>query len=238
MSSKDFVRKEVLPLKWCTGCGAHILFSGITEVFDELKLNPVVVSGIGCTGRSAGFFNLDSIHGLHGRAIPIAVGVKKANPKLVVVVFSGDGDLLGIGGNHLLHAARRNDDITVICNVNEVFAMTGRQTAPTTPKDEKTITSPDGNEFEPLNIQGLITSNKNYFYARTSPMFKDHFKEVLRKGIEHKGFSFIETNFNCVIDLAKKTGKNIAEMYKDNKEEFTIVDKKELEKNELGVMEK
>ena len=116
--------------------------------------------------------------------------------------------------------------------------MTGRQTAPTTPKDEKTITSPDGNEFEPLNIQGLITSNKNYFYARTSPMFKDHFKEVLRKGIEHKGFSFIETNFNCVIDLAKKTGKNIAEMYKDNKEEFTIVDKKELEKNELGVMEK
>jgi 2-oxoglutarate ferredoxin oxidoreductase subunit beta len=240
MSSQDFVREEALPIDWCQGCGLHILYSGITEVFDELGLDKsVVVSGIGCTGRNAGYFNLGTIHGLHGRAIPLAVGVKTSNSNLNVLVFSGDGDILGIGGNHLVHAARRNDNITVLCNVNEVFAMTGRQTAPTTQLGEKTVTSPDGNLYEPLNTQGIITSNKNYFYARTTPMFKDHFKKVLKEAIEHKGFSFIETRFNCVIDHAKKTGMNIAEMYKENKEGFSIVEEdRELKDNELGIRKK
>ena len=240
MSSQDYVRKEILPLKWCEGCGAHILFSSITEVLDELNLkNTTIVSGIGCTGRSAGFFNLDTIHGMHGRAIPVAVGIKKANEKLNVIVFSGDGDLLGIGGNHLLHSARRNDDITVVCNRNEVFAMTGRQLAPTTKKGVKTITSPEGSEFSPINAQGIISSNEKYFYGRISPMYKDHAKKVLKEAIKNKGFSFIEAMFPCVLDYAKQTSKGVGDAYKENKKEFKIVEEnRELEYEELGVFRK
>ena len=176
---------------------------------------------------------------MHGRGIPLAVGLKLGNPKLNVVVFSGDGDLLGIGGNHLIHSARRNDDITVICFRNEVFAMTGMQVAPTTKRGVITITTPDGNLFYPINAQGIITSNKNYFYARSNPMHRDHLKKVLKEAILHEGFSFVEIVFPCAVDYAKKTGKGIPEMYKEYKEKFRIVDgNKVLEENELGVMKK
>jgi len=246
MSSQDYTRKEVLPLKWCPGCGLHILFSSLTQALDELDLkNTVVVSGIGCTGRGAGFFGLDSVHGMHGRAIPLAVGMKKANPDLNVLVYSGDGDLLGIGGNHLLHAARRNDNITVICNLNEVFAMTGRQTSPTTAKGVVTITSPHGNEYEPINAQGIIASNKRFFFGRVSPMHRDHMKQVLKEAMEHKGFSFVEMRFPCVIEYSKSTGKGLAEAYKEGREAYTIADEKQLTDenrlladNELGIVKK
>jgi 2-oxoglutarate ferredoxin oxidoreductase subunit beta len=240
MSSQDYIRKEVVPLKWCAGCGLHIIFSAVAQVLDELSLkNTAVVSGIGCTGRSAGFFSLDSVHGMHGRAIPLAVGMKKANPKLNVVVFSGDGDLLGIGGNHLLHAARRNDDLTVICFSNEVFAMTGRQTAPTTKKGVITATSPEGSEYEPINAQGILASNKSYFYARTSPMQKEHLKMVLKEAMEHKGFSFIDVRFPCIIEYNKRTGKEFPEIYKENRDGFKIVEENRLlEDDELGIVKR
>lgn len=240
MSSQKFVRKEVLPLKWCEGCGLYQLFYSLNDVLEEKNLdNSVIISGIGCTGRGAGFFNLDSIHGLHGRAIPLAVGVKMANEKLNVIVFSGDGDLLGIGGNHLIHAARRNDNITVICNRNEVFAMTGRQTAPTTKKGEATITDPEGNPFDPINAQGIITSNQKYFYGRVSPMNREHMKKVLKEAIEHEGFSFIEVMFKCVIDYEKKTGKGIADLYKEQKIGFKVVEENRILKDdEIGVIKK
>jgi 2-oxoglutarate ferredoxin oxidoreductase subunit beta len=246
MSSQDYIRKEILPLKWCPGCGLNVLFTTITEALDELNLkNTVVVSGIGCTGRGAGFFGVDSVHGMHGRAIPLAVGMKRANPALNVVVLSGDGDLLGIGGNHLLHAARRNDDITVICNLNEVFAMTGRQASPTTKKGAVTVTSPYGNEYEPINAQGIIASNKSFFFGRVSPMQKEHMKQVLKQAMEHKGFSFVEMRFPCLIEYNKSTGKGTAEAYKENREAYKIVEEKKLieenrllEDNELGVVRK
>lgn len=238
MSSQDYVRKEVLPLKWCSGCGAHVLFSSTTEVLDELNLkNTVVVSGIGCTGRGAGFFNLDSLHGMHGRAVPLAVGVKIGDEKLNVLVFSGDGDLLGIGGNHLIHAARRNDNITILCNRNEVFAMTGRQLAPTTKKGDITITSPEGSLYEPLNVQGIITSNKKYFYARTSPIFKDHLKKCVKEAMEHKGFSFVEVLSPCTLHIQKK-GMNIKEAFSLIKENYKIKKEGDLKENELGIMRK
>ena len=125
-----------MPHIWCPGCGIGTTVNCFTRALLDSKMdlkNLAIVSGIGCTGRVAGYVNLDSFHTTHGRAIPFATGLKLANPKLNVVVYSGDGDLSAIGGNHLIHAARRNVDIKVICVNNLIYAMTGGQTAPTTP---------------------------------------------------------------------------------------------------------
>ena len=237
MSLNKFVRKEALPLKWCPGCGLHALFFTVCEVLEELNLdNTVIVSGIGCTGRGAGYFNLDSIYGIHGRAIPLAVGVKAVNPKLNVLVFSGDGDILGIGGNHLLHSARRNDNITVICNNNEVFAMTGGQLSPTTRIGGITTTTPKGSAYYPINIQGLLTSNKKFFYARTAPAFKSHLKKCLKKALTHQGFSFVDVINPCITNYGKRMGwNNSAEMFNDIRRRYKINNKtKILKDNELG----
>lgn len=240
MSFQRFIRKEAVPLKWCPGCGLHALFYATCAILDELnKENTVIVSGIGCTGRGAGYFNLDSVHGIHGRAIPLAVGIKTTNPDLNVMVFSGDGDLLGIGGNHLLHSARRNDDITVICNNNEVFAMTGGQLAPTTRIGGITTTTPEGSTIQPINTQGILLSNKKYFYARSSPIFKEHLKKCLKQALEYKGFSFIEVISPCIINYARKMGKSAADMFKEIKETYKIcAQNRPLKDNELGIVKK
>ena len=240
MSSKKFVRSEMLPLKWCDGCGINSFFYMTADVFEELEKegkNFVVVSGIGCTGRVAAHFNLDSVHGLHGRAIPLAVGVKQGNPKLDVVVISGDGDLLEIGIGHFVHSARRNDNITIICNSNEVFGMTGGQVSPTTRLGAKTITTPQGNLKEPINIQDILLSNKNYFYARTSHIFPQHFKDVLKQAINHKGFSFVEVISPCVINFSRRLGQGVSDIMADLRSEYKIIETGEkLRKGELGVV--
>ena len=133
---EPFLRVDRIPHIWCPGCGIGTTVNCFTRALIESKAdltNLVVVSGIGCTGRVAGYLNLDSFHTTHGRAIPFATGLKLANPKLNVVVYSGDGDLSAIGGNHLIHAARRNINLKVICVNNLIYGMTGGQTAPTTP---------------------------------------------------------------------------------------------------------
>ena len=133
---EPFLRTERMPHIWCPGCGIGTSVNSFARALTEANLdlkNVAIVSGIGCTGRVAGYMNLDSFHTTHGRAIPFATGLKLANPKLNVVVYSGDGDLFAIGGNHLIHAARRNVDIKVVCVNNLIYAMTGGQTAPTTP---------------------------------------------------------------------------------------------------------
>jgi len=238
MSFQRFVRKEMLPLKWCPGCGLHILFYATCEILNELnKTNTIIVSGIGCTGRGAAYFNLDSVHGIHGRAIPLAVGIKKINPNLEVIVFSGDGDLLGIGGNHLIHAARRNEDITVICNNNQVFAMTGGQLSPTTKRGGITTTTPEGSTIQSINTQGILLSNKKYFYARSSPVFKEHLKKCLKETLEYEGFSFIEVVSPCVINYARKVGKSVADTFREIKETYKICEENRLLKNnELGIV--
>src|SRR5512146_1182602 len=131
-----FLRQERLPHIWCPSCGIGTTVNCFTRALTQsgLDLDQVaIVSGIGCTGRVAGYLNLDSFHTTHGRAIPFATGLKLANPKLKVVVYSGDGDLTAIGGNHLVHAARRNMDLMVVCVSNFTYGMTGGQVAPTTP---------------------------------------------------------------------------------------------------------
>ncbi|MHA1743880.1 MAG: thiamine pyrophosphate-dependent enzyme, partial [Candidatus Heimdallarchaeota archaeon] len=131
----DLLRRDRLPHVWCSGCGLGSILSCFVQAVAKSGLDTkkiAVVSGIGCTGRASGYINLDVFHTTHGRAIPFAIGLSLANPDLKVVVFSGDGDLFAIGGNHIIHAARRNADITVICANNFIYGMTGGQLAPTT----------------------------------------------------------------------------------------------------------
>ena len=142
-----FLRTDRIPHIWCPGCGIGTSVNSFARALIDANIdvtNLSIVSGIGCTGRVAGYVNLDSFHTTHGRALPFATGLKLANPKLNVVVYSGDGDLFAIGGNHLIHAARRNVDLKVICINNLIYAMTGGQTAPTTPGEVITSTNPYG----------------------------------------------------------------------------------------------
>lgn len=221
MGFERFLKMGRLPTSWCGGCGLGIILKAVCQVFDELGYSSedtVVVSGIGCSGRSAGYFNLDTVHGAHGRAIPLAEGIKAANERLNVVVLSGDGDLLGIGGNHLIHAGRRNSDLTAICADNEIYGMTGRQRSPTTGLGVRTLTSPNGNEDRPLDAQALVRAHGN-FYARTTTYHLAHLKRSLRAALEHRGFSFVDVKCQCITNhgrrLGFRTGYEMLMLFKD-----------------------
>lgn len=201
----DYIRTDRMPWIFCPGCmiGSEIQLTAraIKELVDEGKLNHddvVVVSGIGCSGRGSGYFKTDGFHSTHGRAIPAAVGVKMSNPKLKVVVFSGDGDLFAIGGNHIIHAARRNIDLTVICVNNHNYGMTGGQGGPTTPIDSFSTTTPYGNIVEhPFNLVSLTANAGASYVSRYAAI---HTKEIIasvKKAILHQGFSFIEIVSPC-----------------------------------------
>lgn len=240
MSYKEYLKLERYPTDWCPGCGIGILVANVAKAFKELKLKKeetTVVSGIGCTGRAAGYFNLATVHGLHGRAIPLAEGIKLAKPEMNVIVLSGDGDLVGIGGNHLIHACKRNTNITVICNNNYIYGMTGGQKSPTTEKGIITLTSPYGNLEEPINIQGIVRA-KRRFYARTTTFHLAHLKNCIREAVNHEGFAFIDVISNCVENYGRRVGfKNAYEMLTSFKQKYKPVkDVKELADNEIGII--
>jgi 2-oxoglutarate ferredoxin oxidoreductase subunit beta len=201
----------------------------------------VVVSGIGCSGRAAGYFDIDSVHVTHGRAIPVAEGVKRGNSKLKVIVFSGDGDLVGIGGNHLLHASRRDIDLTVICNNNGIYGMTGGQMAPTTQLGVKTLTSAFGNKYYPFNIQGIVTANLRHFYARSSAYHLNHILKCIQAAIEWEGFAFVDIISFCIENYGRRLGFNNGyEMLFDLKKNYKLNLNPEglLKDNELGIVKK
>ena len=163
------LRTERIPHIWCSGCGIGTAFSSCLVAMQGSGIDlekTVMVSGIGCSGRGAGYIRLDSYHTTHGRAIPFATGMKLANPELNVVVFSGDGDLFAIGGNHFIHAARRNMDLTVICVNNLNYGMTGGQAAATTPSMANTTTTPRGNPEPPFNLPLLAYASGATYVAR------------------------------------------------------------------------
>jgi len=194
------LRMDRMPHIWCPGCGIGSEVNSFAEAvkrsgIDTKKL--VVVSGIGCTGRVAGYVNFDSIHTTHGRAIPVATGVKLANPELTVVVFSGEGDLSGIGGNHLIHAARRNMDIVVICNNNFTYGMTGGQVTPTTPGSASASTTPYGNYEYPFSLPFLMDAAGATYIARWTSMHSRNVTQSMEEALLRKGFSFIEIISPC-----------------------------------------
>jgi 2-oxoglutarate ferredoxin oxidoreductase subunit beta len=189
-----------MPHMWCPGCGIGTTVNCFSRALLESKLDldrVALVSGIGCTGRVAGYVRLDSFHTTHGRAIPFATGLKLANPELQVVVYSGDGDLSAIGGNHLIHAARRNIDIKVICVNNLIYAMTGGQTAPTTPAGAITTTAPYG-AYEPsFNLPALAESAGASYVARWTTFHVRQLTKSMNEVLHRRGFCFIEVISPC-----------------------------------------
>jgi 2-oxoglutarate ferredoxin oxidoreductase subunit beta len=181
-----------------------------------------IVSGIGCTGRVAGYMKLDGFHTTHGRAIPFATGVKLGRPELLVTVFSGDGDLSGIGGNHLIHAARRNMDLLVILVNNFIYGMTGGQNAPTTPETARSSTMPFGNFEPPFNIPHLVASCGASYVARWTCLHVRQLTKSMREGIKRKGFRLIEVIAPCSTLYARLnklgTGFDLMRFYHDNAE--------------------
>lgn len=197
---EPFLRMDRMPHIWCPGCGIGTTVNCFTRALLESGANldkVAVVSGIGCTGRVAGYARLDSFHTTHGRAIPFATGLKLANPQLQVVVYSGDGDLTAIGGNHLIHAARRNIDLKVICVNNMIYAMTGGQTAPTTPENAITSTAPYGT-FEPaFNLVQLAESAGASYVARWTTYHVKQLSRAMGEVLHKRGFCFIEVLSPC-----------------------------------------
>jgi 2-oxoglutarate ferredoxin oxidoreductase subunit beta len=196
----ELLREDRLPHIWCSGCGIGVALTCFIKALQKsgLDLDKVaVVSGIGCTGRVAGYVKLDSFHTTHGRAIPFATGLKLANPELKVVIFSGDGDLIAIGGNHLIHAARRNIDMTVICVNNFNYGMTGGQAGPTTPAGAITSTSVYGCFEHPFNIPYLAAASGAVYVARWTALHVRRLEKSIREALHKSGFSFVEVISPC-----------------------------------------
>ena len=192
--------RDSLPT-WCPGCGHFTPLHGLYEAAEKLKIQPkdfVVVSGIGCSGRFPFFIKGFGLHGLHGRALPTATGIKIANPDLTVVIVGGDGDGLGIGGGHFPHAARSNFNLTYILLDNNIYGLTKGQISPTSPMGMKSGTSPYGNIARPLNPTTLALAYGATFVARTFSREREMVSQIITKAIQHKGFSFIHDLTPCV----------------------------------------
>jgi 2-oxoglutarate ferredoxin oxidoreductase subunit beta len=197
---EDFLRMDRIPHIWCPGCGIGTVVTSFAEALkkSDLDLNKVaVVSGIGCTGRVAGYVKFDSFHSTHGRAIPFATGLKLANPELKVIVFSGDGDIAGIGGNHFIHAARRNLKLTTIVVNNYNYGMTGGQFSPTTPQGARAKTAPYGNAERGFDVCELAKGAGAVFVARTTAYHVQQLKNLIKQAIQKKGFAVVEAIAQC-----------------------------------------
>ncbi|MEN3045702.1 MAG: thiamine pyrophosphate-dependent enzyme [Candidatus Hydrothermales bacterium] len=236
-----WIREERWPHIWCSGCGLGIAMSSMLYAFEELNLDPkeiAIVSGIGCTGRVAGYVKVDSYHTTHGRPIPFAIGLKIAKPEMKVIVFSGDGDIIAIGGNHFIHAARRNFDLICICVNNFNYGMTGGQFGPTTPYKAKTTTTPYGNFEYPFNLPYLAASAGATFVARWTCLHAYHLRQSIKKALQRKGFSFIEIISPCPTGFGRpnKIGEGLDEMkyYKEKSIIKNGIDPKDAELSLMG----
>lgn len=222
---EDLLRMDRIPHIWCPGCGIGVVVTSFAEALRKSEIDldkTAILSGIGCTGRVAGYVKLDSIHTTHGRAVPVATGLKLANPELNVVVFSGDGDIAGIGGNHFIHAARRNLDLTIICVNNFNYAMTGGQVAATTPISANASTAPFGNFEYPFNLPYLAEASGATYVARWTALHLRRVTKSMQEALGRRGFSFIEVITPCVTLYARRNrlgdGLNLLKYYYEKSE--------------------
>jgi len=239
---EQVLRMDRMPHIWCPGCGIGTTVNCFARAIESCRIDLdklAVVSGIGCTGRVAGYLRLDSFHTTHGRAIPFATGLKLASPDLKVVVYSGDGDLIAIGGNHFIHAARRNVDITVICVNNFNYAMTGGQVAPTTPVDAVGTTAPLGVLERPFNLPFLAESCGAVYVARWTSYHVRQVTKAMVEALNKKGFSFVEIITPCptLYERRNRLGDGLARMkwFKDN---TTIQNNVDTRQCDIGFQEK
>lgn len=219
---ESLLRMDRIPHIWCPGCGIGTALNCFMKALEKAEIDPdqvAIVSGIGCSGRVAGYVKFDSFHTTHGRAVPFATGLKLANPDLTVVVFSGDGDIFAIGGNHFIHAARRNVPITVFCVNNCIYGMTGGQVAPTTPVGAISSTSPYGCLEPPFNLPHLAESCGAVYVARWALPHIRELTDSMAEALTKKGFSFIEIVAPCPTIYARYnrlgTGADMVKQYKE-----------------------
>ena len=206
-SYTKYLRMNRMPHMWCPGCGIGIIVKSIIRSFDELEWLPddiAFISGIGCTSRAPGYLNMHTLHTTHGRALSFATGIKFARLDKQVVVISGDGDATAIGGNHMIHACRRNIDITLVIVNNNIYGMTGRQYSPTTPVGAKAATSPWGNVDIPFNVTALAIGAGATYVARGHVGSGVQLERLIRGGLKHKGFAVIEVLSNCHTQFGRR----------------------------------
>ncbi len=199
--SEMMLYKSAVKPDWCPGCGDFGVLNALTKAAAALSLDPkdiVLVSGIGCSSNLSGFFNSYGFHGLHGRAVPVASGIRLANPELTVVVTGGDGDGYGIGLGHFVHAMRRNLDITYIVMDNGVYGLTTGQTSPTAEKGFRTKSTPEGVIEVPINPIALALVSGATYIARAFSGDPSHMSDIIAKGIKHKGFALIDAFSPCI----------------------------------------
>jgi len=207
LTPKDF--KSDQEVRWCAGCGDHAILSSVHRAMAELgypREKYVLVSGIGCSSRFPYYMNTYAFHSIHGRAIPIASGVKTANPELSVWVVTGDGDSLAIGGNHFIHGIRRNIDMNIILHNNQIYGLTKGQYSPTTKMGQITKTSPYGVFEHPFHPIELVIGAQGKFFARSIDNNIKLTQEILVEAEKHKGTSVVEILQNCVIYNNKAFG--------------------------------
>jgi 2-oxoglutarate ferredoxin oxidoreductase subunit beta len=202
---RNYMRKTARRV-WCGGCGNGIAMGALIRAIIQLKIPQdqiAVFTGIGCNGRGAAYIEFDSMQTPHGRPIPVATGLKLTRPEMEVIVYSGDGDIAAIGGNHLIHAARRNIGITVVLVNNFIYGMTGGQVAPTTPHQGLATTAPYGNLEYPFDICTLAAAAGATYVARGTTYHVNQLASFIAKGIQNKGFSLIEVISQCPTQFGK-----------------------------------
>jgi len=217
------LRMDRMPHIWCSRCGIGIAVGCFASAMEKTGLSPddiTITSGIGCTGRVAGYVKADSFHTTHGRAIPFTVGLTLARPDLKHVIFSGDGDLISIGGNHFIHAARRNQNMLVVCVNNFTYAMTGGQLAPTTPVGARATTAPYGSFERPFSLPTLAISAGASYVARWTSLHIRRVTDSMTEALQRDGFRFIEILAPCSTIYARRnklgTGLDLMKYYYEN----------------------
>ncbi|MBW2612262.1 MAG: 2-oxoacid:ferredoxin oxidoreductase subunit beta [Deltaproteobacteria bacterium] len=207
MAIKDYIRERFFPHLWCPGCGHGIVMNGMLHAIEKLGMSRneiVMVSGIGCSSRISCYVDFHTLHTIHGRALAFATGVKLGLPELNVIVPMGDGDALAIGGNHFIHAARRNIDITAIVMNNRVYGMTGGQFSPLSGYGTKATTAPYKNIDHDFDIAQLAMAAGASFVARTTAYHVKQMTDIIRKAILHEGFSVVEILTQCPTYFGRK----------------------------------
>ncbi|WDP92588.1 MAG: 2-oxoacid:ferredoxin oxidoreductase subunit beta [Desulfobacter sp.] len=232
---QEYVRGRYFPHMWCPGCGHGIVLGTLLRAIHELELDKneiVMTSGIGCSSRISGYVDFHSLHTIHGRALSFATGVKLSRPHLKAIVPMGDGDSLAIGGNHFIHAARRNIDITAIVMNNKIYGMTGGQFSPLSGPGKKATTAPYSTIDNNFDIVELARAAGATFVARSTTFHAKEAKDILKKAIMHKGFSVVEIMSQCPTYYGRKNKEGDAAQMMEGFKNYTVkIGSKKLEKD-------
>lgn len=235
MAVQDYLRERFFPHMWCAGCGHGTVLNSLLRAIEELgidKSDIVMTSGIGCSARISGYVDFHSLHTLHGRALAFATGVKLSKPELKVLVPMGDGDALAIGGNHFIHAARRNIDITAVVMNNRIYGMTGGQFSPLSGSGIKATTAPYTTIDSDFDVVELATAAGATFVARSTTYHAREATQILKKAIQHNGFSVVEILSQCPTYFGRKNKQGGAVQMIENYKNITAkIGSKSLQEN-------